>query len=83
MCFEKMFKLIQNKLSLFVQGINIILIKNVNNLAFLEFETAPEASSACSERLFSGGKIIFETKRNRLGDANFEKLLLLSVNKDL
>ena len=44
---------------------------------------APEASSARSERLFSGGKLIFETKRTSLGDANFEKLLLLSVNKDL
>ena len=49
---------------------------------FIKFNT-PEASSARSERLFSGGKLIFETKRNRLGDANFEKLLLLSVNKDL
>ena len=49
---------------------------------FIQFNT-PEASSARSERLFSGGKLIFETKRNRLGDANFEKLLLLSVNKDL
>ena len=49
---------------------------------FIKFN-APEASSARSERLFSGGKLSFETKRNRLGDANFEKLLLLSVNKDL
>jgi hypothetical protein len=44
---------------------------------------APEASSACSERLFSGGKLIFETKRTSLGDANFEKKLLLSIKKDL
>ena len=49
---------------------------------FIKFN-APEASSARSERLFSGGKLIFETKRTSLGDANFEKLLLLSVNKDL
>ena len=28
-------------------------------------------------------KSIFETKRTSLGDANFEKLLLLGVNKDL
>ena len=49
---------------------------------FMKFN-APEASSARSERLFSGGKLIFETKRTSLGDANFEKLLLLSVNKDL
>ena len=38
----------------------------------------PEASSAPSERLFSGEKLVLETKRNRLGDENFEKLLLLS-----
>jgi hypothetical protein len=35
---------------------------------FIKFN-APEASSACSERLFSGGKLIFETKRTSLGDA--------------
>ena len=28
----------------------------------------PEASSAHSERLFSGGKIVLETKHNHLGD---------------
>ena len=46
----------------------------------MKFNT-PEASSACSERLFSGGELVLETKRNRLGDKNFEKLLLLNVNK--
>ena len=49
---------------------------------FMKFN-APEASSARSERLFSGGKLIFETKRTSLGDANYEKLLILSVNKNL
>ena len=49
---------------------------------FLKFNT-PEASSACSERLYSGGKLVLETKRNRLGDDNFEKLLLLELNKNL
>ena len=43
----------------------------------------PEASSACSERLYSGGKLVLETKRNRLGDENFEKLLLFNFNKNL
>ena len=32
---------------------------------FMKFNT-PEASSARSERLFSGGKLVLETKRNRL-----------------
>ena len=49
---------------------------------FLKFNT-PEASSARSERLYSGGKLVLETKRNRLGDDNFEKLLLLELNKNL
>ena len=44
---------------------------------------SPEASSARSERLFSGGKLVLETKRNRLGDENFEILLLLKFNKNL
>ena len=48
----------------------------------MKFNT-PEASSAHSERLFSGGKLVIETKRNRLGDENFEKLLLLNFNKNL
>ena len=48
----------------------------------MKFNT-PKASSARSERLFSGGKLVLETKRNRLGDENFEKLLLLNFNKNL
>ena len=48
----------------------------------MKFNT-PEAFSARSERLFSGGKLVLETKRKRLGDENFEKLLLLNFNKNL
>ena len=48
----------------------------------MQFNT-PEASSACPERLFSGGKLVLETKHNRLGDENFEKLLLPNFNKNL
>ena len=33
----------------------------------------PRASSARSERLSIGGKLVLETKHNRLGDENFEK----------
>ena len=43
----------------------------------MKFNT-PKASSAPSERLFSGEKLVLETKRNHLGDENFEKLLLLN-----
>ena len=43
----------------------------------------PEASSVQSERLFSGGKPVLETKHNCLGDENFEKLLLLNFNNNL
>ena len=46
----------------------------------MKFNTS-EASSARSERLFSGGKLVLETKHNCLGDENFEKLLLLNFNK--
>jgi hypothetical protein len=48
----------------------------------VKFNT-PKASSARSERLFSGGKLVLETKRNRLGDESFEKLLLFNFNKNL
>ena len=48
----------------------------------MKFNT-PKASSARSERLFSGGKLVIETKSNRLGDENFEKLLQLNFNKNL
>ena len=41
----------------------------------MKFNT-PKASSAPSERLFRGEKLVLETKHNRLGDENFEKLLL-------
>ena len=43
----------------------------------------PEASFAHSEILFSGRKLVLETKHNLLGDENFEKLLLLNFNKNL
>ena len=43
----------------------------------------PKASSVHSERLFSGGKLVLETKCNHLDDENFEKLLLLNFNKNL
>ena len=49
-------------------------------MCFIKFNV-PEASSAISERLFSGGNIIFETKRTSLGYENFEKLLLICVKK--
>ena len=48
----------------------------------MKFNT-PETSSARSERLFSGGKLVLETKCNHLDDENFEKLLLLNFNKNL
>ena len=43
----------------------------------MKFNTS-EASSARSERHFSGGKLVLETERNFLGDENFEKLLLFN-----
>ena len=43
----------------------------------------PKASSARSERPFSGGKLVHETKPNCVGDQNFEKLLPLKFNKKL
>ena len=46
----------------------------------MKFDTR-EASSAPSERLFSGGKLVLEIKHNCLGDENFEKSLLLNFNK--
>ena len=46
----------------------------------MKFDTR-EASSAPSERLFSGVKLVLETKRNRLGDESFEKLSLLLLTK--
>ena len=46
----------------------------------MEFNT-PKVSSARSERLFIGGKLVFETKPNYLGDEIFEKLLPLISTK--
>ena len=34
-CFEKLSKVLQNKVNIFVKGITNILFENVNNLAFL------------------------------------------------
>ena len=48
----------------------------------MKFNT-PDASSAHSERLLSGGKLVIETKCSRCGVENFEKLLLLNFNKNL
>ena len=56
--------------------------KSFKSRVFLKFYT-PEASSVRSERLYIGGKLVLKTKRNRLGDENFEELLLLNFNKNL
>ena len=46
----------------------------------MKFNT-PKDSSARSQRLFRGGKLVLETKCNRLSNENFEKLLLLSFQQ--
>ncbi|XDV31582.1 hypothetical protein PO909_002569 [Leuciscus waleckii] len=57
---------------------NLPMMKKI----FLKYNTGVPASAAC-ERLFSVEKDIFRPKRNRLSDANFEKLILCRVNKHL
>ena len=46
----------------------------------MKFNT-PEASSARSDRLFIGGKLVLKTKRNLRGDENFENYYSLISTK--
>ena len=63
------------------RGIAVPFLKSFISRVFMKFNSS-EASSARSERLFSGGKLVLETKHNCLGDENFEKLLLLDFDKN-
>lgn len=76
-----------NEVDSYLQSPETNLVNAFQNLPmmkkiFLKYNTGVPASVAC-ERLFSVGKYIFRPKRNRLSDANFEKLLLCRVNKHL
>ncbi|XP_069381208.1 E3 SUMO-protein ligase ZBED1-like [Paralichthys olivaceus] len=76
-----------NEVDSYLQSTETKLVNAFQNLPmmkmiFLKYNTGVPASAAC-ERLFSVGKDIFRPKRNRLSDANFEKLLLCRVNKHL
>ncbi|KAK7118843.1 hypothetical protein R3I94_022373 [Phoxinus phoxinus] len=76
-----------NEVDSYLQSPETNLVNAFQNLPmmkkiFLKYNTGVPASAAC-ERLFSVGKDIFRPKRNRLSDANFEKLLLCRVNKHL
>ena len=46
----------------------------------MKFNT-PEASSAGSKRLFFGGKLVLEIKRNCLGDENLKNYYSLILTK--
>ena len=75
-------------MSLFVKSINNILLDNINNLSFLDkfLSFKNKTISIFNNDSYPNVKRAFikfnalEIKRNFLGDANFEKLLLLSVN---
>lgn len=76
-----------NEVDSYLQSTETNLVNAFQNLPmmkkiFLKYNTGVPASAAC-ERLFSVGKDVFRPKRNRLSDANFEKLLLCRMNKHL
>ena len=64
-------------------------LANVHSSSAAKFDTIRQiyikyntilSSSASPERLFSKGKLTFQTKRHRLLNENFEKQLLLNCN---
>ncbi|RXN19408.1 Tol2 transposase [Labeo rohita] len=80
-------KTVPNEVDSYLQSTETNLVNAFQNLPmmkkiFLKYNTGVPASAAC-ELLFSVGKDIFRPKRNRLSDANFEKLLLCRVNNQL